>query len=132
MRALPEEQTANVVDLPYSGDMLHSAEKPIPTLSRRSNPRRDQEALCVRSIRGSTLLAANVLKRRQDGTQQVQASRPLPAMGAEFAPGLPSIQSNSPCVIVLCQHRDVLLRGDMQRMVWEWLRRFRQPRWTTI
>jgi hypothetical protein len=67
-----------------------------------------------------------------DGTQQVPASRPLPAMGAEFAPGLPSIQSNSRCVIVLCQHRDVLLRGDMQRMVWEWLRRFRQPRWTTI
>jgi hypothetical protein len=26
----------------------------------------------------------------------------------------------------------VLLRGDTKRVVWEWFRRFRQPRWTTI
>jgi hypothetical protein len=33
-----QKSRANVVELPYSGDMLHSAKKPIPTLSRRSNP----------------------------------------------------------------------------------------------
>jgi hypothetical protein len=102
-----KQPTADVVDMPYSGNKLHPTQKPIPALRPLTNA--GDLVLDPFCGSGSTLLAAKILKRRYLGIeldpnyhaaaakrlqpdgiradrgsyppQLMQASRPMPPVG---------------------------------------------------